>query len=221
MDRWGDDVWTVTRPFRHVTGLELGVRMTVVRTPMGLWVHSPVVIDDALASQIEVLGEVKWIVAPNQVHWLWLEAAAARWPGARVYGPESLRKKYRGELHPTGEAPWAEWLGQRFVRGMPLIDETVFVHFASKTLIVADLATFVDDKCHATYRWASMAGLTYGKVAFPFPLRIIFARDRKAMREDIAHIAAWEFDRIVLSHGSVVEADGKRAFADAHRWLIR
>jgi hypothetical protein len=220
LERWHDDVYTVSRPFHHITGLDLGCRMTIVRTPIGLWIHSPVPMEAGWAAEVDALGEVKWIVAPNQVHYLYLKDAVAKWPAAKVYGPDSLRKKYAGPLLDTAEAPWAEWLPQRFVRGMPWIDETVFVHAGSKTLIVTDLATFVDDKCAPSYRFAAKLGFTYGKVDFPIPLRFAFVRDRKVMREDVAAIAAWDFDRIVLSHGSVVETEGKALFAKAHGWLL-
>ena len=59
------DVWVAPMP-HTVGGLRLGTRMTVVRLSDGsLFVHSPIVLYDALEQQIDSLGPVAHIVAPS------------------------------------------------------------------------------------------------------------------------------------------------------------
>ena len=41
-----------------------------------------------------------------------------------------------------------------------------------------------------------------------------------AVVKSLERILAWEFDRIILSHGDVVERGGKTAFRRAFAWLL-
>src|SRR5688572_33331474 len=57
---------------------------------------SPVPIDDARAAALAELGSVEYLIAPNLLHHLYLEAAARRYPDARVLAPSRLRDKRPG-----------------------------------------------------------------------------------------------------------------------------
>ena len=50
-------------------GLELGTRMTVIQTQQGLWLHSPIAMDP---SELSDLGELRWVMAPNLFHHLYV-----------------------------------------------------------------------------------------------------------------------------------------------------
>ena len=53
-------------------------RMTVRRTARGVVVGSPIEMDDALAAEIDALGPVRAIVAPNALPHVFLEGARRR-----------------------------------------------------------------------------------------------------------------------------------------------
>ena len=75
-------------------GMRARVRMVVVALAGGgLWLHSPVAIDDALADALASLGEVREIVAPNRFHHLFAAAAKARYPAATLWGAPGLARK--------------------------------------------------------------------------------------------------------------------------------
>jgi hypothetical protein len=44
-------------------------------------------------------------------------------------------------------------------------------------------------------------------------------RDRAAAREQIGRMLAWDFDRIVLSHGDIVPTGGHEVLRRAYAWL--
>jgi hypothetical protein len=44
-------------------------------------------------------------------------------------------------------------------------------------------------------------------------------RDRAAARRSIERILAWDFDRIAIGHGEMVESGGREALRDAYGWL--
>jgi glyoxylase-like metal-dependent hydrolase (beta-lactamase superfamily II) len=44
-------------------------------------------------------------------------------------------------------------------------------------------------------------------------------RDKKAARESAERMLRWDFDRIVVSHGDVLEHGGPEALREAFAWL--
>ena len=53
----------------------------------------------------------------------------------------------------------------------------------------------------------------------PSRLMKTMVKDRAALRRSIDALLDWDFDRIVLSHGDIVEAEGKNALRTAFAWL--
>lgn len=222
MQQLAEGLWIVDRPF-SLMGLRLGGRMVVVGLPDGsLLLHAPVPLGEDAAAALRELGEVRHIVAPNLMHHLALPEAAARFPGARVYAPPGLEKK-RPELtlHPLApgpDTPWAQVLDQLPIEGAPALRETVFFHRQSRTLICTDLVFhFREAEGVLTRLYLRMSG-ALGQMAQTRVLRAAF-RDRAAARASIARVLAWDFDRVVMAHGQVVEHGGKEALRHATAWL--
>ena len=44
-------------------------------------------------------------------------------------------------------------------------------------------------------------------------------RDKPKARAGIDRVLAWEFNRVIVSHGSIVETDAKPTLRDAYGWL--
>lgn len=118
------DVWIVDGPEIRFgpPGLKLPfpTRMTVVRLPDdGLWLHSPTPPTARLLESLQALGEVRFLVAPNTLHYWWLPDWAARFPDAGRYGAPGLRRAARRPLPPLtdlsdappqpGPRPWTSW----------------------------------------------------------------------------------------------------------------
>ncbi len=136
-----DDLWVVHHPHTFI-GLNFDARMTIVRLPDGgLLLYSPVPIPDGLAADIDRLGAVRHILAPNLFHHLFVGDAAARWPEAAVYAPEGLAKK-RPDLtihHTLSPGVLPEGVRGFCLAGMAPLSETVLFHAPSATLIACDL----------------------------------------------------------------------------------
>ena len=61
---------TFHSPFKAY-GIEFGNTMTVVKLNNGLlWVHSPISLDAQSKENLENFGRVKFVVAPNDFHYL-------------------------------------------------------------------------------------------------------------------------------------------------------
>ena len=214
-------LWEHDHPFRVLGIIELGHRMTVIRLDDGgLVLHSPTPLDEKLEPELAGLGPVRFVLAPNTNHNLFLEPYAERYPDARFLAVPGFREKYpklRGDaLLDTSSRELPEGVfGVRTIDGMPAINEAAVLHRPTGTLIVADLVfNFGRDVPLATGLLLRAVG-AYGGVGASRLFRS-FIKNREAFRQSLDEVLAWDFDRIVVGHGRVVETGGKKALREAY-----
>jgi hypothetical protein len=87
-------------------------------------VHAPGPLSAGLGEEIEALGPVRALIAPNLLHHRFLAPCAQAFPQARVFGAPGLREKLESTRidEVLGEkAPplWAAELDQLLVQGAP------------------------------------------------------------------------------------------------------
>jgi hypothetical protein len=198
--------------------------MTVIRLAGGsLLLHSPVALDAALRRELDALGRVCFVVAPNRLHHLHAGEVAGVYPGARLWvapGLERKRPDLAFEAVLTDEAP-AEWRGevaQVFFRGRPYENEVAFFHRPSRTLVLCDLAFNFGPGAALPTRLLMKLLRSYGHLG-PSKLDPLLIRDRGAARESLERILAWDFDRIIVAHGDVLESGGHDILRDGYAWL--
>jgi hypothetical protein len=217
------DLFVTEQPLRFA-GLEVGMRMSVVRLGGGeLLLYSPVRLDPGLRAELDALGKVRFVVAPNRFHHLFAGEAAAAYPDAELYGAPGLDRKradldFRGMLGDEAPPGWAGQLEQCFVGGFPLINEVVLFHPPSRTLLVCDLAFHVGPEQPLSTRLFLRLGGVRG--FGPTYLERLLARDRAAARRSFERILAWDFERVVVAHGGVLESGGREALRAAYAWLL-
>ena len=219
-------LWTSWRPLRFY-GIEMGTRMTVCRLSDGsLFVHSPIAPDDALVAALGALGQVEHIVAPNKLHHLYFADFAARFPDARTYASPDLPAR-RPDLHfevVLGEEArpgWSHDLDQCAVHGNFFVDEIVFLHRASGTLILTDLCEEGSEEWPLFSRLAARIGGIYRKHGPPRDMKWNLRRDKPALRRAVEKILSWDFDRMILSHGRLVESGARQRFERAYAFARR
>jgi hypothetical protein len=220
-----DDLWVAERP-QTFYGLPVGTRMTVMRLPGGrLLLHSPVALDAGLRAELDALGRVLYAVAPNRVHHLYAGDVARVYPEARLWvGPGLERKRpdlaFEAVLGDEPPEEWRDQVGQVFFRGRPYENEVVFHHRPSRTLVLCDLAfNFGPGNAWST-RLLMRLLRSYGRFG-PSKLDPLLIRDRRAARESLERILAWDFERVVVAHGDVLERGGREALRTGYAWLLR
>jgi len=148
--------------------------------------------------------------------------AIQRWPVARVYAPAAMRRKrpelrIDADLSETADPSWCGELVPVHIDGA-ILDETVFVHGPSRTLICADLVENFASSPHLPTRLYLKAAGLENRFAFSRLLRPVY-RDRRATRRSLERLLALDFDRVVLTHGRVLEHGGPAAVRNAYAWL--
>jgi len=217
------NLWVAERPLKLAVG-DIGTRMTVIRlADGGLFLHSPARLDAATQQALDALGPVRCIVAPSKVHHFFVGDYARAYPQARVFGAPDLAAKredlvFHAVLDDDAPAEWRGDLEQHLFRGAPYLSEVVFFHPSTRTLILTDLAFNVaaDKTANARFfYWVVGAAGRFG----PHRMVRLFIRDRRAARTSVEHILAWEFERVIVTHGDVLDSGGRARFAAAFQFL--
>lgn len=198
--------------------------MTVVRLTSGeLMLHSPCQITTTIAKDISALGPVAHIVAPGNFHHIYVATAQAAFPNAKTWicpGVQSRRTnlKYDGILGDVPPAAWSGEIEQVLMRGSRIMREVAMFHLASRTLILVDLIeNFTDLTPHTrgVLKFLFKYVLRMWNNPRPAPEYRMGWSDRQAAEKSIRRILAWDFQRIVLSHGDLISYNAREVAAAA------
>lgn len=219
------DIWVADRP-QKFWGLEVGTRMTVMRlTDRALLLHAAVALDDELRRALDALGDVRYVVAPNRFHHLYAGDAVRAYPGAKLWIAPGLRDK-RPDLVAEGvldddsvALPWSADVDRVFFRGRPMENEVTFFHRASRTLVMSDLAFNFGPRAPWLTRTLTKVIGGYGELR-PSRLDRFIVRDYAAARPCMEAMLGWDFDRIVIAHGEILERGGKETLRRGYHWLL-
>jgi len=199
-------------------------RMTAIGTSRGVVLVSPIPIDDTIAARIASLGEVRYLVAPNVLHHLYLAQAKARYPSAKVLGPKGLVKK---QPSVTFDGFFEEGAGDTLgpevdvvsVRGAPALAEVALFHSPSKTLVLTDLVFNVLSPRGLVAHVVLFLVGCYKRLAQSRALRLL-VKDRAAAKASAEALLALPFETLVVAHGDVVQAHAKDRLRAALAWML-
>lgn len=227
LQAFGDEIWLADGSITAVAGFRYPTRMAVIRLSGGrLFVWSPVALSDALRGEVEALGEVRYLIAPNSLHHLFLGDWQRAFPEAKTYAPPGLRARrkdlaFDGDLGDAPPKEWAEAIDQVAVRGNLITTEIVFFHRASGTVLFTDLIQHFGPGWFSGWRAvvARLDLMTAAEPQTPRKFRNAFV-DRRAARAAIQRIAAWPAKKVVMAHAAPVESDGQAFVARTFGWLL-
>ncbi|MGL6314069.1 DUF4336 domain-containing protein [Vibrio sp. WXL103] len=228
MEKFAQDIWIFEGPDVQFLGLPYSTRMTVVRLPSGeLWVHSPIQLSTRLFEQVTRLGQVKYLIAPNHLHHLFLPEWVAACPDALVYGTDEVIKKrsdiaFSASLNATQSFTWNDSISQLLFSGSRLMEECVFFHQPSKTLIVTDLIeNFSGENFTRWQRWlARVVGILAPNGQMPLDWRLSFRFNKPVARQHLIRIQSWQPEKIIMAHGEPIREEACGFLARSFRWLL-
>lgn len=224
-----DAIWIAEGGTVKFYGLPYPTRSVLARLGNGdLWVWSPIKLTEALRAEIDRIGPVRHLVSPNKLHHLYLQEWHAAYPQAQLWGPQSTIKKrpdlpFRAPLTDTPPAEWQGDIDQAWFRGSFAMDEIVFLHRASATVIVADLIQTFSER-FLKQQWgfwrflARLDGLTQDKACAPLEWRLSFL-DRAPARRARDKVLGWDCRHVVMAHGEWQRENGHALLEKSFRWL--
>lgn len=221
-------IWLKEYPVRF-GWMDFNARMTIVRLDDGrLLVHSPCDVDAGLKDAIEALGPVAFIIAPGTLHHLHVGSCRRAFPDAATHICPGIEKKQPGLAfdRQLGDAPdpgWAADLDQVLIHGTRIIREAAFFHRSSRTLILVDLIENYGDGSGRVDRllrfWWKFVFRMWNRPK-PAPEYQLGWKDKAAAGESLEKILAWDFERIIIAHGELIETDARHVARTAWRQVL-
>lgn len=212
---WRADGWLPDKP--------VPIRMTVLQlADRRLVLHSALALPDEEARKLEALGPVAYIVVPNALHCTYARWATERFPRARVLAARAVLPRVRRHVAWTEpiEAVWDETLCRELDLAVipgTRVGETVFLHRASRTLLVTDLLFNFAGRLQGALYWAMKLNGVADRAGMSRAYRLLAVRDLDAVLRAVDEIASWDFDRLIMAHGRIIESGGCAAFRTAFR----
>lgn len=221
------DIWVAEQPIRYF-GLSIRTRMTVVRlTNQDLVVISPIRTEGALVNQLNEIGTVAHIIAPNLYHYMFANDFKAIYPEATFWAAPGLAMKEPQlsidcTLNAEKDWPFTElefvfFDGFRTIgtRGFDPLNECIFFHAKSRTLILTDAAFNFDESFPLPIRTIAKLGGGYKDLS-PSRLEKIATTDKQKVSQSVKAVLAWDFERVIMAHGTIVENNGKEKFQSSY-----
>ena len=223
---FGENLYFADGPTVSFFGIPYPTRMAIARLATGkVWVWSPIALTNELASAVEAVGPVGYIVSPNKLHHLFLPEWKDRWPDARLYAPPGLARKKK-QLHfdaELGDQPDGVWMGdidQAVFRGSFALVEVVFLHRASRTAIFGDLIQRFPESAAQGFTGLMMRlGHIVGpQGSTPGDWRLSFL-SRGAARAARRMVLDWKPQQLLIAHGDCATAGATEIIANALSWI--
>lgn len=217
MKQLAENIWVLPYSLK-LLGADLRRTVTVIRLGSGeLVIHSTGPFTPADVADIKHVGKPGWLLDVMLRHDTFSKHGHETFPDIPFLAPEGFSKVVKFPTGPLIPAP-AAW-GDEFqilrLEGIPSMQEHVFFHSLSRTLIVADLLFNFRSESSAWTRFlvlCAVGSIHHPGMSRPFRFAV---KDKTAFQRSVQSLMKWDFDRIVVGHGEVIETDGKRQLRDA------
>lgn len=227
------DIWIVDGPMIRFYGLPFSTRATVIRLKNGdIWVHSPTKLDAGLIAELNDLGPIRHLIAPNWIHYAYVAEWQAQFPAATSWAAPGVKERainkgmdirFDHDLGDTAEEPWQEEIDQQIVKGSNVHREAVFFHRVSETLILTDL---VENFEAENLPWwmrilTRLAGILDPDGQMPRDMRMTFRKGQDELRKAVDLMIDWAPERIIVAHGRWYTSNGVDEIKRAFRFVLK
>ena len=225
LTKLSENVWVVEHSFK-IGGVPFTSKMSLILLSNNQWVAiSAVPLEGEALAEVKALGDIAYIIAPNNFHHLFVTDLMQTFPAAKLYMPKSLQEK-RSDLSPeayldtNSQFPWDEEIQMYQFNGAKILEEYDFFHKATGTLIFTDICfNLPKDLPLGAKIFAKMTG-THGGLKTS-RLTKLFVRDRSAAKQSIEAFLALDFDRLIVGHGDVIKEGAKNTVRESFHWLLK
>ncbi|MBK2106149.1 DUF4336 domain-containing protein [Francisella philomiragia] len=227
LNQLAENIWVVDGGAVPFFGLPYTTRMTIIRLENNdLFIHSPIKPNNELIQEVSKLGNIKYLISPNKIHHLFLQDWIELYPNAEVYASPGLREKrkdinFTADLKDFPKAQWQNEIDQLIFKGSRVMQEVVFFHKPSKTLILTDLIENFDENYFTGFKGliAKLSGIVAPNGKTPIDWRMSFFFGKKQARECFDRILAWQPERIIVAHGKNIETNAVDFLKKSFKWL--
>jgi hypothetical protein len=214
------NLWMMTYPLKML-GADFRRNVTIIRLRAGQLVfHSTAPFSPEDVATFRSLGEPGWILDGILRHDTFAKEGRAAFPELPYLAPAGFSELVGFPTFPLDPPPdaWGGELQVLEIEGAPDAKDTAMFHTASQTLILTELVfNFGSEEPMWTELLLQVAvgGEHQPGMSRPFKWGV---KDVPAFEESLRTLLSWDFDRVIVGHGDVIETGGKEKLRAAiHR----
>ena len=216
-----NSVWHAQQPLKFGP-ISLTTRMTIVRLRDGsLWVHSPISPTRELVEEIQCIGTVRYVIAPNKSHHLFFLEFLHAHPNAEGFiasGLDVKRPDLSGFPRIPHETPWASEIQGIFIEGLPILNETVWFHIDTGTLVLTDLLFCFAESNRGIAALVSKLLGVHGKLGMSRTMKLA-VKDKRALAKSVLPLLSLPVQRVIVAHDQIIEEQPLEKLKEAFAWL--
>jgi short-subunit dehydrogenase len=226
-----EDVWVYDDAPISAAGLPLPVRMTVVRlSSRELLLHSPVRYSPALHRDLERLGRIRYLLAPNTAHWMFLKNWQSAVPDALTFSAPGVAGRSQvqtagvridRELDDGTPTEWADDLAAVLVSA-PFFCEVAIFDKRSRTLILTDIVQNLDPEIfpRPIQPLAHLLGITKPGGRAPVYLRVLLQLGGRSVQSAARRLVAFSPEKVIFAHGEWFDSQATERLRRSLDWLL-
>lgn len=208
---------------------------------------SPVALTEEVKSRVAAFGTVKYLIAPDLEHHIFLDPWQKEYPNAILIGPDELSAKrdkagqpltftqlWKKDVPPMVDAEFDKEFEYTYVAAHPN-KELVFNHKPTKTLIQADFMfnlpateqmskTGIDPTAGFLTRLFIKLNSPDASPNAVWQRRFLWygmsSSDRNGFNKSARIVDGWDFTRMIPCHGDVIEGNAKEVFRKVFAWHL-
>ncbi|MBS1970575.1 MAG: DUF4336 domain-containing protein [Bdellovibrionales bacterium] len=206
-----DGLWVAEDFLKAPAGMKMAIRSTIIALDANnLMVISPIEPTPKLVEAISDIGMVKYIVAPNGMHHLYVNKFAANFPEAEIWGPADLHAKrndiqFSGVLDTQEVMPWDHYVEMHSLKARaPMFEEFLFFHPKTKTLIVTDMMFNFHHFDNWLMKLIAKINGGYNRLAMTRIGKMYF-NNKESLKSAVRQILDWKPDNLIVAHGDIIQ----------------
>lgn len=200
-----------------LAGVTLPIKSVVYSENDRTVLISPVPDLEKFKEEIDAVGDITDIVAPSGFHHMGVKKAKSLYPNAKLWASPALKEKrpdIAWDLY-LGEHDWPlKDLTPYLVGGMPKVQEFVFFHAPSKTLVVWDLVFNILEGSGFMHFLFFKGFGTYKRFAMSRFFKS-FIKDKEEFQRSMHPLFKLDIESLVMAHGTPVNEKAKEQMSAA------
>lgn len=220
-----ENLWIVDGEWQ---GSLLKRRMTIIRLKNGeLLIHSAIRLKEEDYQELEKLGDPAHLVVPNIYHTSEAHFYKQRYPDIKIYCTTPAAKVVSKQCQIDVILPeeWPEYLNKevecREFLGTKNLGEIILYHPESRTLVVTDIAFNMSGKAKGFAKLFSKLNQMEQGFGPTRIFKMFIMNDKKLAATSLHLILEWNFDRIIMNHGDLIESDGHSLFIQGFEKILK
>jgi hypothetical protein len=180
------------------------------RTDGRLVIHNGIALEEAAMRELETLGEPAFLLVPNGFHRQDAKIWKVRYPKITVLCPEAATKRVADVVRPDGsylDYPADERVAITHLEGVKRREGVMIVRDEGTSLVFNDMLANLPKTGGPI---GFIMGPT-GRTSLPRVMRWLFVSDKRALSADLEAKNAPDLQRLIVSHGDVVESGAAEA----------